>query len=69
MPIVQPPIIKLLTTKHERSIRMEYTGNSVSQSTKILFPIIVTVIAGVFRITSYNVCYTKLLRSTRVKAF
>ena len=48
VPIVQPPIIKLLTTKKERRIRMEYTGSSVSQSTKILFPIIVTVIAGIF---------------------
>jgi carboxybiotin decarboxylase len=48
VPIVQPPIIKLLTTKKERRIRMEYTGSSVSKSTKILFPIIVTVIAGLF---------------------
>ena len=48
VPIVQPPIIKLLTTKDERMIRMEYTGNRVSKLTKILFPIIVTVIAGIF---------------------
>lgn len=48
VPIIQPPIIKLLTTKKERRIRMEYTGSSVSQATKILFPIVVTVIAGVF---------------------
>ncbi|HWP22220.1 MAG TPA: sodium ion-translocating decarboxylase subunit beta [Candidatus Cryosericum sp.] len=48
VPIVQPPIIKLLTTKKERRIRMEYTGSSVSKMTKILFPIIVTVIAGLF---------------------
>ena len=48
VPIVQPPIIKLLTTKKERRIRMEYTGSSVSKTTKILFPIIVTVIAGLF---------------------
>lgn len=48
VPIVQPPIIKLLTTKKERRIRMEYTGNTISPATKILFPIIVTVIAGLF---------------------
>ena len=48
VPIVQPPVIKLLTTKHERRIRMEYSGSAVSPATKILFPIIVTVIAGVF---------------------
>ncbi len=47
VPIVQPPVIKLLTTKKERRIRMKYEGKSVSKRTRILFPIIVTVIAGV----------------------
>ncbi len=46
VPIVQPPIIKLCTTKKERLIRMQYTGNKVSKLTKILFPIVVTVIVG-----------------------
>ena len=46
VPIIQPPVIKLLTTKKERMIRMEYTQKSVSKTTKILFPIIITVIAG-----------------------
>ena len=46
VPIVQPPIIKLCTTKKERLIRMEYTGKKVSKITKILFPIVVTVIVG-----------------------
>ena len=46
VPIIQPPIIKLLTTKKERKIRMTYEQKSVSQTTKILFPIIITVIAG-----------------------
>ena len=46
VPIIQPPIIKLLTTKKERMIRMPYTPSSVSQTTKILFPIVITVIAG-----------------------
>lgn len=46
VPIIQPPIIKLLTTKKERSIKMEYKPASVSKTTRILFPIIITVIAG-----------------------
>ena len=46
VPMVQPPIIKLCTTKAERRIRMNYTGKKVSRLTKILFPIIVTVIVG-----------------------
>lgn len=46
VPIVQPPIIKLCTTKKERQIRMQYTGKKVSRLTKVLFPIVVTVIVG-----------------------
>ena len=46
VPIIQPPVINLLTTKKERMIRMPYTTSSVSKTTKILFPIIITVIAG-----------------------
>lgn len=46
VPIIQPPVIKLLTTKKERKIRMPYEQKSVSQTTKILFPIIITIIAG-----------------------
>lgn len=46
VPIIQPPVIKLLTTKKERMIRMPYSTTSVSKTTKILFPIIITVIAG-----------------------
>ncbi len=46
VPIIQPPVIKLLTTKKERMIRMPYVQREVSKTTKILFPIILTVIAG-----------------------
>ena len=46
VPIVQPPVIKLLTTQKERRVRMAYQKGSVSQLTKILFPIVVTIIAG-----------------------
>ena len=47
VPLVQPPVIRLLTTKKERMIRMEYTQKSVSKTTKILFPIIITIITGI----------------------
>lgn len=46
VPIIQPAAIRLVTTKHERMIRMPYNPQSVSKTTKILFPIIVTMIAG-----------------------
>lgn len=46
VPIVQPPVIKLLTTQKERKIRMKYSAKAVSKRTKILFPIIVSIIAG-----------------------
>ena len=48
VPIVQPPIIKLCTTKKERRIRMAYQPKQISKRTRILFPIIVTVITGLF---------------------
>ncbi len=47
VPIVQPPIIKLCTTKKERLIRMKSTNKKVSKTTKILFPIVVTIIVGI----------------------
>ena len=46
VPLIQPPIIKLCTTQAERKIKMRYTGKPVSKTTKILFPIVVTVIVG-----------------------
>ena len=46
VPIIQPPVIKLLTTKKERLIKMPYKQKDVSRLTRILFPIIITVVAG-----------------------
>ena len=46
VPLVQPPIIKLCTTKAERKIKMQYKGKPVSRRTKILFPIVVTIIVA-----------------------
>ena len=46
VPIVQPFAIKLVTTKKERCIHMEYKPDSVSKTMRILFPIAVTIIVG-----------------------
>lgn len=47
VPIIQPLAIKLVTTKKERRIRMEYRPASVNKTTRILFPIIVTLVSGI----------------------
>ncbi|MBQ7400135.1 MAG: sodium ion-translocating decarboxylase subunit beta [Clostridia bacterium] len=47
VPIIQPPVIKALTTKNERRIRMDNSSIQVSKLTKILFPIIITIVAGI----------------------
>ncbi len=46
VPIVQPPIIRLLTTKKERKIRMDYTSGNVSKTARIIFPVFVTILTG-----------------------
>lgn len=46
VPIIQPMAIKLVTTKKERAIKMEYRPNAVTKTTRILFPIMVTFVAG-----------------------
>lgn len=46
VPIIQPPLMRLLTTKAERRIRMEYAPRQVSQRARILFPILVTLVIG-----------------------
>jgi len=46
VPIIQPFAIKLCTTEKERKIRMKYNPESVSKLTRILFPVVVTIIAG-----------------------
>jgi carboxybiotin decarboxylase len=52
VPVIQPFAIKLVTTKKERMIRMPYKAESISKTVKILFPIVVTVIAGLIAPTS-----------------
>lgn len=46
VPIIQPAAIKLVTTKKERQIHMEYNPKSVSKKMRIAFPIVVTIIVG-----------------------
>lgn len=46
VPIIQPPVIKMVTTKKERRIRMQYKAGEISKTTKIIFPIVVTAVAG-----------------------
>ena len=46
VPIIQPPCIKLVTTKKERMMKMPYEAGEVSRPVRILFPIVVTIIAG-----------------------
>ena len=48
VPIIQPPVIKMLTTQNERKIRMAYKAKSVSKLTRILFPIVISVVACIF---------------------
>jgi len=47
VPLIQPPVIRLITTKKERQIRMIASNSDIPKSLKICFPIIVTIIAGV----------------------
>ena len=46
VPLIQPPVIKALTTPEERKITMDLNLHPVSKTTRILFPIIVTLVAG-----------------------
>lgn len=46
VPIIQPPIMRLLTTRRERTVHMPYTARVVSRRERILFPIVVTLLTG-----------------------
>jgi carboxybiotin decarboxylase len=46
VPIIQPPLMRLLTTKAERRIRMDYAPRPISQRVLVLFPIVVTLTVG-----------------------
>jgi sodium ion-translocating decarboxylase beta subunit len=47
VPVIQPPIIRLLTTKEQRRVRMPYAPRRASRLAKILFPVIVAIVGGI----------------------
>lgn len=70
VPVIQPFAIKLVTTKEERKIRMTYKSENVSKKTRILFPIFVTIIAGLIAPASVSLIgflmFGNLLRECKV---
>ena len=46
VPIIQPPVMRLMTSKAERTVRMPYSIHEVSKTVRILFPIIVTILVS-----------------------
>jgi sodium ion-translocating decarboxylase beta subunit len=46
VPIIQPPIMRLLTTEAERKVRLPYSIREVSRTVRILFPIVVTIVVS-----------------------
>lgn len=46
VPIIQPPVMRIMTSKAEKTVHMPYTIKEVSQTVKILFPIVVTVVVS-----------------------
>jgi oxaloacetate decarboxylase beta subunit len=46
IPIIQPPLMRLLTTQNERLVQMEYTPKPISKRTLILFPLVLTLVVG-----------------------
>ncbi len=70
VPIIQPPIMRLLTTDAERKVRMPYSEHKVSKTTRVLFPIIVTIfvslIAPVASPLIATIMFGNLLRESGV---
>lgn len=52
VPIIQPPVIRALTTKQERSIRMQPKAQKIPRIVRIIFPIAITVVASILAPTS-----------------
>ncbi|MDO9591578.1 MAG: sodium ion-translocating decarboxylase subunit beta [Erysipelotrichaceae bacterium] len=46
VPVIQPPCIRLVTTREERMIRMPYKASEVSKITRVVFPIAITIVTG-----------------------
>lgn len=52
VPIIQPPVMRLLTTKAERGVRMPYTEHEISKTVRVLFPIVVTILVSLISPTA-----------------
>ena len=63
VPIIQPPIMRLLTTREERRIRMPYAPRPVPRAAVILFPIVVTLVVGLLVPESAPLVATLMLGS------
>ena len=63
VPIIQPPIMRLLTSREERLIRMPYAPRPVPRATVIVFPIVVTVVVGLLVPESAPLVATLMLGS------
>ncbi len=46
VPIIQPPLMRMMTSKAERRIRMDYAPRPISRRARILFPVVVTLVIG-----------------------
>jgi oxaloacetate decarboxylase beta subunit len=46
VPIIQPPVMRALTTREERRVRMPYSAKPVSRTVRILFPLLVTLLVS-----------------------
>ncbi len=46
VPIIQPPVMRLMTTQKERRVRMPYERREVSKTTRVIFPIVVTIVVS-----------------------
>lgn len=70
VPIIQPPIMRLMTTDSERKVRMPYTQRKISKTTRVLFPIVVTLVVSLLSPQASPLIATlmlgNLLRESRV---
>ncbi len=70
VPIIQPPVMRAMTTDKERKVRMPYTQRKISRTARILFPIVVTIVISLLSPKASPLIATlmlgNLLRESRV---
>jgi len=47
VPVIMPPVMRALTTPKDRAIHMQYTSREISQRTRMIFPVLVTILVGI----------------------